>query len=193
MPIDQRGQGPARGIGDWPMDQDRCLPIRAGWLVVGMVGERRCAILGYWLDLVGRGKQLTAVVQQRKAGVDVVGDHVRHDRVAQVLDCVVDEQSVLAQARPDAAGQLEVLAEDDCLACPTLRPHDKVVALPLAVDVHVARLEVGRPPVEWQLLAGIGRRPASGGQAAGGHQAAAEATQPALTWWFVERGGDFAG
>ena len=82
-----------------------------------MVGERGRAVVGDRLDLPRRRDQLAAVVEQRKADVEVVGDHVRHGLVAQVLDHVVDEQPALAQSRPDAACQPDVLARARLRAC----------------------------------------------------------------------------
>src|SRR5581483_10330202 len=115
-PVDQRGVRPAVRAGPLAVVEDRRYPVFGRSAQRRVVGGLVLPGRVDRLDLPRRRDHLRALVEHREARVDVVSDHMRDRREAQVLDHVVEEQPPLAEPRPDPARQPHVLAVDARLA-----------------------------------------------------------------------------
>ena len=115
-----------------------------GWSPLGVTPEAVTSELG-------------ALVDDRKASVDVVEEHVRSQVMPDVLDHVMDSQARLTDNGLDPPAEHELLAKDARLQRLSLGPEHARVSVPALAVAHEASGPVRHSTVETEGLRLLGR------------------------------------
>ena len=153
-PVDDRGRGVAGIVRDeivleHLLDVPRLRGHHRPVSVHRMVAPRRSSR--------GGDDELRTLVDDRKADVDVVEEHVRRQVMTDILDHVMDSQPGLPHDGLDSSSEHELLAEDARLQRLSLGPERARVSIPALAVSHEARGPVRHATVQSEGLRLLGR------------------------------------
>ena len=136
----------------------------------------------------GSKADVAILVQQRKARVHVIEHHQRHRPVGLVGDDVLHSHLVFTQLGADGPVYHRVHSEKGGLSDLALGKHDVVVAVPIAVHVHVGSGDIAHSAVLAFHVAVKLVGQAHVHEAAGGKHACGEGIQPFQSCGIVKIG-----